>query len=320
MRSLNDPLAKSVKLTMPRAALESIFNECDHYDHDETGGRLVGTYVTHEKSLSIAVTGVIEPGPKAKRSETYFLQDGEHQEQVFRALETKHPSLEHLGNWHTHHVNGYPTLSGGDRDTYHRIVNHEKHNTDFFYALLVTARNSSPEAVERYAVRHFVIFRGDEQEYEIPASNVKIVDGPIIWPTMDSRSEQRSVREATTSAVGVTSRLADSRVLDKELFSLLQSALRPFAAKETGRLYWRGPITLIDDSTIQVVVAELTDEESGLYAVAVKGEPKELKSSAYNISKKRFGSAREAVIQLERELNKNLFAGKNKTRKRAHRF
>ena len=42
--------------------------------------------------------------------------------------------IEHLGNWHTHHVNGYPNLSGGDVATYRRIVNHELHNLDFFYA------------------------------------------------------------------------------------------------------------------------------------------------------------------------------------------
>ena len=82
--------------------------------------------------------GVIEPGPEARRTRTSFFQDGDYQTEVFRRLEEQDPAIEHLGYWHTHHVNGYPRLSGGDVATYRRIVNHELQNLDFFYALLVT--------------------------------------------------------------------------------------------------------------------------------------------------------------------------------------
>jgi hypothetical protein len=100
-----------VSISIARGALESIFDECDKYDADGTGGRLLGTYRYDNGRYDIEVRGVLEPGPNAQRSPTYFLQDGDHQEKQFRAIEASHPEIEHLGNWHTHHVNGYPTPS-----------------------------------------------------------------------------------------------------------------------------------------------------------------------------------------------------------------
>src|SRR5437773_9698270 len=163
-------------VSMARGVLESIFDECDQYDIDETGGRLVGCYRQKDAQYDIEVLGVIPPGPNARRSPTSFFQDGEYQEQIFRSIEENYPNIRHLGNWHTHHVNGHPTLSGGDRETYHRTVNHPNHNTDFFYALLVTARIPGGQGLERYTAKHFILYRSDPQEYEIPLSGVRIID------------------------------------------------------------------------------------------------------------------------------------------------
>src|SRR4051812_28304697 len=101
-------------ISIARGALDSVFDECDRYALDETGGRLLGTYRHDHGHYDIDVTCVLEPGPNAQRSPTYLLQDGDYQEKQFRAIEAIQPDIEHLGNWHTHHVNGYPTLSGGD--------------------------------------------------------------------------------------------------------------------------------------------------------------------------------------------------------------
>ena len=132
--------ADNVNLVIPRSALEIVFDECDRYNADETGGRILGTFENRGNFLTISVTGIIEPGPNAQRTATYFKQDGHYQEQVFRQVEEREPSIEHLGNWHTHHVNGLKHLSGGDIETYRRTVEHQNHNTDFFYALLVTEK------------------------------------------------------------------------------------------------------------------------------------------------------------------------------------
>ncbi len=75
--------ANDIKLEIPRAAIEAIFDECDRYNVDETGGRILGTYNAEGRDLRLTVNGVIEPGPNAQRTQTYFKQDGEYQEDVF---------------------------------------------------------------------------------------------------------------------------------------------------------------------------------------------------------------------------------------------
>lgn len=295
-----DPVANKVNLIIHRAALEAIFDECDRYDHDETGGRLLGVYQTSffGGRLTIKVSGIIEPGPKARRTATSFFQDGEHQENVFRELENLYPDIEHLGNWHTHHVNGYPTLSGGDRDTYHRIVNHKNHNTNFFYALLVTARNSKNNS-ERYSIKNFILHRGNSNVYEIPRSNVQIVDRPIIWPKPGG--------VAPDQIPDVSPVQIDQRAIDNHFFKDLQPSFRPFLSKNTDKMYWRGQISLIDDSSAEIVIAEV--EEGGVvsYGIAVKAEPIASSVAVRKLSNRRFISAREAFVLLEREINREIF-------------
>lgn len=282
-------------VTIHRAALKTIFDECDLYDCDETGGRILGAFRTDWRGrLSLVVSGIIEPGPGARRTPTSFFQDGEYQERVFRAVEKGHPEIEHLGNWHTHHVNGHPTLSAGDRETYHRIVNHQNHNTDFFYALLVTARNSSKESLDRYSVRHFLFRRGDPNQYEIQASKVKIVDREIIWPT---RETGKSVGKSEDP------RVLNDRAFDNDYFSRLQQGMRPFLSKENGTVYWKGRLNLVDGSSTEIVIAET---DAGGYGALVKGESaRELAGSLD--SSRQFATAREAAATVERELNREIF-------------
>ena len=64
-----------VRLVMPKAALITVFDECDGFDQDETGGRVIGTYKEHKDKLDIRVTGIIEAGPQAQRSAVSFFQD-----------------------------------------------------------------------------------------------------------------------------------------------------------------------------------------------------------------------------------------------------
>ena len=55
--------ADHIDLVIPRNALEIVFDECDRYDADETGGRVLGNYKKRGDALTITVTGIIEPGP-----------------------------------------------------------------------------------------------------------------------------------------------------------------------------------------------------------------------------------------------------------------
>lgn len=289
----------TVQIGIHRAALEAIYDECDRYDDHETGGRLIGAYKAGAKGrLLITVTGVIESSPGSRRSATSFFQDGDYQEKIFRTLEAQHPQIEHLGNWHTHHVNGYSTLSDGDKQTYRRIVSHAKHNTNFFYALLVTERNAAASR-ERYTIKHFILFRDDPRVYEIPASQVRVVDRPVIWPA--AGAENRPEPAVTPPAA------SPERGRDSQFFEEWYPALKPYLAKDKATVYWRGPLTFIDDSAAEIVVAEFGDRGRTGFGIVLKGEPADATDAARKISKRHFSSAREAVVALQREVDREMF-------------
>ena len=290
-----------IKISLHRGALTAIFDECDRHDHAETGGRLVGTCeITRKGKLAVTALGVIEPGPSATRSSVSLFQDGAHQEHVFRKLEKKYPALKYLGNWHSHHVNGHPTLSQGDRDTYHRMVNHQSHHIDFFYALLVTARNTKAAGDYRYQIKHFVLFRDEVGEHEIPLDQVHIVDQPSIWPLPKERKE--TAREALPLDC------AAQRARDAEFIPEMFSGVRPFLAKRSKQIYWRGAITLSDRSSVEVIAMERQGKGARAYRVtAVTGKNEVLSAVAAEGLTKKFSSARVALLWLERQLNQAIF-------------
>ena len=293
--------ARNVTVSVRANALQSIFDECDRYDHDETGGRILGVCRrARDGSLHIDVSGVIEPGPNARRSSSSFFQDGDYQAQVFRRLETVHPEIEHLGNWHTHHVNGFPTLSGGDIETYQRTVNHEKHNLDFFYALLVVARESKRKGLERYKVRHYILFRGDENVYEIAPADVDITKDPIIWPV---EHEVEASTEESSRDIAVRAR-------DKEMIGELFPDLQPYLSKRASTFYWKGPVKLIDDSIVQVTIPEMTDgqpHEAVYYQIIAKNAPALCLEVVEQLTERRFVSATQAIRGFEQQLNQTLY-------------
>ncbi len=295
---------QAFSISIARGALESIFDECDKYDADETGGRLLGTYRQQNCRYDIEVRGVLEPGPNAQRSATYFLQDGDHQEKLFRAIEANHPDIEHLGNWHTHHVNGHPTLSGGDKATYLKTVNHEKHNTDFFYALLVV--NKNPDANPRYEVKHFLFRRGDETIYEIPAKEVRLVDEPVLRP-LQARD---TVEVSDPRPHKPLSAPNHERAKDQEFFAEFYPGFRALLAKDIGAPYWKGPLALVDGSRAEVVAMEDPDDKVGSYSIASSSKNPVIADISTQYKQRRFRSARHAVIQLERDLNRALYRGK----------
>ncbi len=290
-------------ISIARGALESIFDECDKYDADETGGRLVGAYRDMDGRIEIEVKAVLEPGPNAQRSATQFLQDGEHQERLFRALEASHPEIEHLGNWHTHHVNGFPTLSGGDKATYFRIVNHEKHNTDFFYALLVVRKNHGGNP--RYAAKHFVFRRDDDAIYEIPPDEVRIVDVPVLRPPAIEGTETRDAPPPVRPGAP-----NPERVKDQEFFSEFYSDLKPLVSKSTGAPYWKGSLSLVDGSRADIVALEAADGNAPSYSIATSCKNPLFADVLARYQDRQFRSARHALLHLERELNEALYRGK----------
>jgi integrative and conjugative element protein (TIGR02256 family) len=301
----NFPRANDVRVVIPARAFEAVFDECDQYNIDETGGRLIGTYSESHGQLTIAVSGVIEPGPAAQRSNTSFFQDGEFQENVFRTIEREHPEIEHLGNWHTHHVNRFPHLSSGDVTTYTRTVNHGNHNTAFFYALLVTAKES-PHSRHRYRVKHYLLRRGDAKVYEIDSRHVSVTDGPLLWPTTSASSATTSQRAATVTAAPTTSTLTQ-RAHDGVVLHDLYERLRVFTSPKVA-LYWRGPIELVDGSDAEVVVVEDATGAEPTYTIGIARPRDNFRVVAVEIAQQRFPSARAALIHAERSCNRAVFA------------
>ena len=296
---------RDISISMAKGVLDSIFDECDQYDIDETGGRLIGSYRRNGTQYAVEVLGVIGPGPHAQRSPTSFFQDGEYQERVFRSIEESHPDIEHLGNWHTHHVNGYPTLSGGDKTTYFKTVNHENHNTDFFYALLVVRRNAGRDP--RYEVKHYFFRRNDDTVYEIPAARVRLVSIPMLWPrdaegaTWSSGSLQQPSEESARNL---------ERVEDQELFSDFYPGLKALFSKSVGALYWKGALGLIDGSNAEVVALENSADGAPFYSITTDRKEPAVAGILAQYKERRFRSARHAVLHLEKDLNQAIYRSK----------
>ena len=293
----------AVRVEIARAVLESVFEECDRHDHEETGGRVIGHFAMDGDSVVIQARGVIEPGPNARRTRTSFFQDGDHQTEVFRRVEAEDPSIEHLGNWHTHHVNGYPTLSGGDRATYRRIVNHELHNLDFFYALLVTHRNDGRRGLDRYGVRHYVLFRGDDAVHEIAPADVKVTDDRAISPKDDLASTNVHGDDGVEGGRTPRPGSVEVRAHDQVVLGVLFPSLEPRLSSSTGTLFWKGQLPLVDGSTIDLKVAEIEDDGRLVYYAVVSPTS----GKVAELCGKSFESAAHAARALELQMNREIY-------------
>ena len=287
-----------VRVEIAGRALQSVFEECDRYDSDETGGRMVGHFALERKTLVVRARGVIEPGPNARRTRTSLFQDGEYQTEIFRRIEAEDPTIEHLGNWHTHHVNGHPHLSAGDIATYRRIVNHELHNLDFFYALLVTARREGRSGLDRYAVRHYVLFRGDNGVHEVDPGDVRITDEAAIWPKDEAGAGNGLETNPARMERAVAVRAHDQKVLE-----IMYPSLRPRLSARSKTFFWKGPLPLVDGTEADLRILEVEDDEGPAYYPRVRPASAE----AAELCETPFRSASEAVRALELRLNRAIY-------------
>jgi len=302
----------AVSISIASGVLESIFDECDCHDIDETGGRLIGFYQKEANRYDIQLLGVIGPGPHARRSETSFFQDGEYQESIFRSIEESHPNVEHLGNWHTHHVNGFPTLSGGDKATYFKTVNHDKHNTDFFYALLVVRKNVGRDP--RYDVKHYFFRRGHDTVYEVPDAHIRLVEAPLLWPHA-AESSRYSGSTEQSSQRGAPNL---ERAKDQEFFSEFYPNMKALFSNSMKALYWKGSLALIDGSEADVVAIEHAADGGSSYSIAGAFGHSVVADVSARYKGRRFRSARHAVLQLEKDLNQTIYRCKKGTAHERH--
>ncbi len=252
---------------------------------------------------------MIGPGPNARRTSTSVFQDGKYQEAVFRKVETQYPDIEHLGNWHTHHVNGLETLSTGDIDTYNRVVNHRSHNTNFFYALLVVAKKRGSRSDRRYAINHFLICRDNPSLYEIPPSKVRIAKTPPVF--VDKQEPDMPKRESLSPEPSKNiPQMNKVRLADKISLFEMYPDLRPFMSKQLESLYWRGKLDLIDDTSVEVIILESIDRNLPSYRIALVSSDASRFQANQLYANRSFESARRAIWAFERDLNREIFGRK----------
>lgn len=101
------------------AVLASISREADVAVPCETGGVLLGYW--SESPVEPVITHVVGPGPLAKHARDSFVPDHRfHNSEVARLCEVN-PTLQYLGDWHTHPgAAGY--LSTADYATLRKIA------------------------------------------------------------------------------------------------------------------------------------------------------------------------------------------------------
>jgi len=149
----------------------------------EEGGKYVGYLVKPGDDLwerigsraaeAIVIVDFLPSGPNAVRTAVELLPDGPYQEGLFRELEQRDSSIEHVGTWHSHHCNGLRTLSDGDVSGYRRTVNKTAYRPGFFVASLV---KDVPRAVQDAAwIDHFLFVRGGAGYHKI-TDKVRVVD------------------------------------------------------------------------------------------------------------------------------------------------
>jgi len=289
---------KNIKIIIPQAVLNSIYNECNKYEKDETGGRILGFYNQDKNNLEISVAGEIGPGPKSTRTPVSFFQDGEFQEKIFRKIESENSNIEHLGNWHTHHGNGYPTLSAGDITTYTNIVNHQNHNIDFFYALLVVSKNHNNLNRPPYEIKHFIFFRNSFSFLEIPESNIVITNALPIWVGENNGTIDKDQTHSNSS-----DKINQIRFYDQLNIKNLYPDLKPYYSNKLNSLYWKGRIMLLNNLEVEIMVQEISSELSHGYSIPI------IKAEFINsefgdlFAKNLFESVTQAIVTLERQMN-----------------
>ena len=135
----------------------------------EEGGKLIGYVSSHRSKVIIRVESYIDSGPNVSNSASHLHPNGGYQEAMFRVIESFHPTIEHLGSWHSHHCNGLNDLSEGDKQGYIRSVNNPHYNLDYFFVLLVTSISQT-----NIRCRYFVFRRGQNEYSELYESTIKI--------------------------------------------------------------------------------------------------------------------------------------------------
>jgi hypothetical protein len=186
-------------------------------------------------------------------------------------------------------------------------VEHEKHNTDFFYALLVTEKMRGKTGLQRYTFKNYLMRRGDKNVYEIPVDAIRLIEASLVWPLKEGH-KPRNRSELSSSAAVSNADL----VRDNEVVAQFFPGVKALQSKDLG-IYWRGSIMLADGSKLETVV--FRDPDEGGYTVTLRNPSVALEPVMNELGKSTFSSARAALIATERACNAQLFSEVSQKRK-----
>ncbi len=163
-----------VKVLFHQDVIRAMDREIQQYPDVEVGGKFVG-YVEPQANggTVLRVMQYLDAGPKATRTPTYHLPDGEYQYRLFRGLEALDQAVEHLGTWHSHHPNGLRELSGGDIEGYLADVNSPSYNLNLFLATLAVDYEQGFQTA-----RHYLFVRGQPDFQHLSPDQIEVIDGP----------------------------------------------------------------------------------------------------------------------------------------------
>jgi hypothetical protein len=98
------------------------------------------------------------------------------------------------------------------------------------------------------------------------------------------------------------------RAHDQEMFSEMYPQFKPYFSKSMGAVYWKGEIELINDTKINVVVMESKGKEGISYSINPVGVNARLFEVGKSYADRIFKSARMAVWQFERDVNRKIYS------------
>jgi hypothetical protein len=206
----------------------------------ETGGKFLGFIITagsqppkssygmhiaakwrqlSSEGTYLLLVGSISPGPRARQTATELLPDGEFQNAVFRSVELKEPTIEHLGSWHSHHPNGLSRFSSGDISHYRSVVADKNYGPHFFVAgLCINTSGLAGGSVEIFG-------KAGGLHAPLGKDRLAVVSGfPSLQPTIVQAEQSIAVGIANTagnSAVGIANTAGNSmEVMLKKYFTV----------------------------------------------------------------------------------------------------
>ena len=172
----HEPPAGQLHLRVQQGVLDRMFRILDGTSLED-GGKLLGNIIQRERGSTdtVEVVSFLDSGPRVSNSRSHLMPDGEYQERLFRLVESFDPAIEHIGSWHSHHCNGFPTLSGGDIEGYLKSINDRNYRPRYFIAILIITLTKA-SVVPKYF--WFSSDRGGP--FEVPPSEVEITSVPHV--------------------------------------------------------------------------------------------------------------------------------------------